>query len=245
VAIESVVNAIKTIINVTLAVIKGIWDTHGEAIMAVARNTWETILAIVDTMIKNIGDVIDAVAALIKGDWETFGDEMGAIWERSWETIKTVLSNAWDSIKTIIGSLIDSIKGAFKNVNWAGIGRSIINGIKRGVKGGVGALKGAVKAAAQAALNAAKRLLGIRSPSKAFAWVADMGIEGFVRQWEGRTPEIRDTVAGAITAAVQGASMTVDRSKTMHVNLTGNYRPQDEVTVAEDIRAVAMQYGMA
>lgn len=91
------------------------------------------------------------------------------------------------------------------------LGRNIIDGIVRGVSNGVGALVGAVKGAAQRALNAAKSLLGIHSPSKEFAWIGSMVMEG----WEQPITKGADSMAGAVGSVVDKMIGAADKGVTV------------------------------
>ena len=63
--------------------------------------------------------------------------------------------------------MVNSIKNAF-NIDWWGVGRSVIDGIARGVMETARSLARAAANAARAALDAAKSALGISSPSRVF-----------------------------------------------------------------------------
>lgn len=93
----------------------------------------------------------------------------------------------------------------------ASLGRNIIDGIIRGVSNGVGALVGAVKGAAQRALNAAKSLLGIHSPSREFAWIGSMVMEG----WEQPITKGADSMAGAVGGVVDKMIGAADKGVTV------------------------------
>ena len=67
-----------------------------------------------------------------------------------------------------IPSMVSQIKNAFTSVNWGSVGMNIIKGIASGLTGAAGAIVEAAKSAANKALDAAKRALGIHSPSRVF-----------------------------------------------------------------------------
>lgn len=76
------------------------------------------------------------------------------------------LIQARGQIFAVIKETIINVVSTFKSWNWGEIGSNIISGIARGISSGVGAIISAAQSAARAALNAAKRFLGIASPSK-------------------------------------------------------------------------------
>ena len=73
-------------------------------------------------------------------------------------------------LKTPAETAAQAVVNAFKSVMTFsagdGIGANLASGLKNGIKNGASSIASAAKSAAQSALNAAKRLLGIKSPSR-------------------------------------------------------------------------------
>ena len=61
-----------------------------------------------------------------------------------------------------------SAQGAFSGGNWGNLGYQISSGIARGISSGSSLITAAARSAAQSALTAAKKSLGIHSPSRLF-----------------------------------------------------------------------------
>ena len=82
------------------------------------------------------------------------------------------LANAIASgVSNIVGkarNIVSGIKDAFTSFDWGSIGSNIIRGIANGIAGAVGGLVNAAINAAKSAFNAAKKALGIHSPSRLF-----------------------------------------------------------------------------
>ena len=78
------------------------------------------------------------------------------------------LVKAIPSLIAKIPGMISKIVSSFLNFNWLGLGADIIKGIARGISGAVGSIINAAVSAARSAFNAAKRFLGIHSPSTLF-----------------------------------------------------------------------------
>ena len=78
------------------------------------------------------------------------------------------LLNAIPKIVAAIPSIVSSIRNSFSSIDWASIGRNIIQGIGNGLRNAASAIVDAAKDAARRALDAAKNFLGIHSPSKVF-----------------------------------------------------------------------------
>ncbi len=161
--------AIKAVVSAALAAIRAWWAEHGDAVMAVVQFMWETIQTIFQTSLTTIQLLVQAVQAAMHGDWETFGAALRAIVETIWSAVRDIFVKWFEMLKTVVRDVVESIKSAWTSVDWKGIGKNIIEGIKSGV---ISAAKGLANAAAKAAkdaLNAAKNALGIGSPSKVAA----------------------------------------------------------------------------
>lgn len=78
------------------------------------------------------------------------------------------LVKAIPSLIAKIPGMISKIVSSFLNFDWLGLGADIIKGIARGIAGAVGSIVDAAVSAARSAFNAAKRFLGIHSPSTLF-----------------------------------------------------------------------------
>lgn len=79
------------------------------------------------------------------------------------------LINAIPQLVAKIPAIFSAFKSAFTSVDWASVGREAINGIIRGIGAAASMLFDSLRNLASNALGAAKKALGIASPSKAFA----------------------------------------------------------------------------
>lgn len=85
------------------------------------------------------------------------------------EGIKSGVSNHFSSLKSTLTNVSKNIYDTIKNgKSWSGIGSAIINGIASGIKSGWSWLQSTVSSLASSLYTAAKRALGIASPSKVF-----------------------------------------------------------------------------
>ena len=137
--------------------------------MAVARNTWDTVLAIVEFVINTIKNIVAAVLAAIRGDWTGFGQALRRIVDDLFRTLLRVFTNQLNSLWRLVRQAITNIKTVWTSVDWGSLGGAIIEGIKNGISNGLDAIKDAARNAARAALDAAKGFLGISSPSRVAA----------------------------------------------------------------------------
>ena len=115
---------------------------------------------------------------------------------------KLVVRYPFDALKVNNAkNIVSGIKNAFTSINWGSIGSNIISGIANGIAGAVGGLVDAAVRAAKSAFNAAKKFLGINSPSRLFRdkigkyMALGMGV-GFEQNVP--TGDMTDSLAGAV-----------------------------------------------
>lgn len=152
-------------------------STAGQLIMAIGG-------AIIRNLPQIIASGVQLIGALVQG-----------------------LLNSIPKIVAAIPSIVASIRNSFSSIDWASIGRNIIQGIGNGLRNAASAIVEAAKDAARRALEAAKSFLGINSPSKVFEMEVGRNMalgmgEGFAKY----TPTKQ--IAAATKSATAAASST-------------------------------------
>ncbi len=143
-----------------------------------------------------------------------------------WFIIKFYFSEGWKWLVNAVKGggtmvmdwfkrMIDRIVAAFKNINWAQIGRNMILGIINGLLGGLPALVAAAARVAQSALNAIKSKLGIRSPSAEFMKLGAFSGQGF-QQGLAQTMD-PNLIARAMARPVQNMTSQQNTRNTIHM----------------------------
>lgn len=120
-------------------------------------------------LINNLPAVIESAVSILTQLIATIASHLPQLLESGISLIAELavgLIQAIPQVVAAIPQIITNIVNTFKSWNWGEIGSNIISGIASGISSGVGAIISAAQQAAQAALNAAKRFLGIASPSK-------------------------------------------------------------------------------
>lgn len=150
-------NSVNTAFGIVGGVAKNLVETGKSMIAGIkngASNTWNTVQSVFQTGVNNI-------QALFKVDW--LG--VGATVVRG---IYNGVSNIWGNVTNFFGRAVGTIKSMFINQNWFSIGSNICNGIRNGLATGANYVVQTARNVASRVLNAAKRFLGIRSPSTVF-----------------------------------------------------------------------------
>lgn len=131
----------------------------GTALMWIGR------LAMANPLIAVIS-ILAMGALYIWQNWGTLGPKFQALWSG----IRSYVLSAWNGITAYLSGLA----GQFMT-----IGAQIIDGMKAGIMSRIAGVREAISSAAGGAIDAAKRVLGIRSPSRVFAEIGAHTVAGF------------------------------------------------------------------
>jgi len=186
---------------------------------------------LVSITMATVTGILTALSQLVKGDFQ------GA-----WTTLKTTLdttikdiSGFFTTLETKVKGVMNELMGKFKEV-----GTNIATGIANGISDAAGKIADAARQAASNAYEAAKKFLGMASPSKLMRDEVGMNFsKGMALGILDGIPDVaiaaRDTAAvGAATAA-----QTVN-----NITLTANYsNVQSESSLIADARAWMMTMG--
>lgn len=185
---------IKTVFSVVKSVLsgdfKGAWDGIKKIWNNAAgwfKDIWNKIKSVFapSTVLSGVATPFSNAWNAIKAIWDAVSGYFRLIWSNIrgvFSVVKSVLSGdfrgAWEGIKSIwnnsssyFSDIVSKIFGFFKELpsKLISIGQDMIDGIKQGVQNKISSLAETVANAAKRALDAAKRALGINSPSKVFA----------------------------------------------------------------------------
>lgn len=172
----------KTLITNLASGAKSMLGAVGASADSIAQSIWNTIKT---TDWLSLGkNVITFLKDGISGMLTSVGSAGGNIAKAAWNAIKgvdwlglgkNVITFLINGVKGMIGSVASALvtlaktgMSAFLNADWIGIGKNIVKGIASGLVSAAGSIVQAAKDAANKALNAAKKALGIHSPSTAF-----------------------------------------------------------------------------
>lgn len=147
--------------------------------------------------------------------------------------------NAIPQLVSKIPQIFSAFKSAFTAIDWASVGRELINGIIRGIGAAASMLFDSLKNLAHNALNAAKNVLGIHSPSTVFRdEVGKFVPAGIAVGIEDNADVVEDAVARVGTLSVnglRGANVSNYGGITINVNGAG-----DPSVVADKVSRVIL-----
>lgn len=201
-----------------LAVLSEFWQTHGDQIVSIAQTAWDTIRGAVDVALGVVSQLMSAFTSAREGDWRGFGEKLRELWDAAWDGIKSAVTRIGPQIVSAVGSVISDAKTKFTEIDWPGIGQSIIDGVARGISGAASVVADAARRAASAALDAARGFLGIASPSAVMADqvgapMAQGLAAGFLSAMQGQgTQAIVASLSGLVGGLASVARELIDSS---------------------------------
>lgn len=240
--VKSVMSAVSAFIGDQLKQITAWWSQNGTAVIGVVKVAWAIIVGILRVAMGLIQLVFQTVWPIIVG-----------IITVAWALIKMVISTAITLILGIIGffakiftgdisgametakntfkTILANIVQIFKNVNFAEIGRNIVQGLINGIKSMAGQVGKAVAGIASAIPAKIKSFLGIHSPSRVMMELGGYTGEGFAIGLGDQLSQIKSASRDMATAAipnvkgVQPATYqpTATQAQSSPINLTLHY----------------------
>lgn len=161
-AIPTLVAHIPDIIQAIVAVFTAYnWLALGKNIIQFLGNGIKSMVSATGSAAKSVQDgIINAIKNL--------PNKLADLGKNGISSLGKAISNGISGVVSHAQNVVTGIKNAFTNLNWGSIGSNIIKGIANGIAGAVGGLVNTAINAAKSAFNAAKKALGIHSPSTLF-----------------------------------------------------------------------------
>lgn len=207
----------KSILEGVIAGMKGIFSSAKKSITGFFTNIWEGVE-------DALGINSPSKVAAEDGKNLMYGFQIGANAAKSsvGSDFKTIFSGIWNGVKTDLNDTITNNYGqnliqgvsnglnAMKNsvISMAKtVGSAISNGINRGMNDGENSIVSAAKNVAMSALNAAKKALGIRSPSRVMEEQVGLPtVQGIAQGVTKNSRILRDSITEA-TSGMKGAKI--------------------------------------
>ena len=207
----------KSILEGVIAGMKGIFSSAKKSITGFFTNIWEGVE-------DALGINSPSKVAAEDGKNLMYGFQIGANAAKSsvGSDFKTIFSGIWNGVKTDLNDTITNNYGqnliqgvsnglnAMKNsvISMAKtVGSAISNGINRGMNDGENSIVSAAKNVAMSALNAAKKALGIRSPSRVMEEQVGLPtVQGIAQGVTKNSRILRDSITEA-TSSMKGAKI--------------------------------------
>ena len=121
------------------------------------------------------------------------------------------MSNSIQNILSLVYNVVGNIQSSFYSMDWWSVGRNVGVGIYNGLSSMWNSLNNLAWNTAVSMYNNARRALGIRSPSKKFAWIGEMTMAGLGEGFEDNADYAVNKLGNVLnTLEKLGSATTID-----------------------------------
>ncbi len=216
-ALEAIRQIIPQIVSVIMEIFVSIMNTLATNLPLIANAVLNFIVSLTVTVLSNLASaipqisaqIVSIIVAIINSIAEGVPRVVNACWDfvisminGFTNTIQTKMPEVRQAVKGLVKAIIEEFKNAIKDA--VSVGGDIVSGMANGIKNGISKVTEAAKNVAKSALNAAKNLLGINSPSRAFFEVGKWSDEGMVEGLAKYSGKVEGEAVGVADGALSG-----------------------------------------
>lgn len=163
---------------------------------------------------NKISAVKDTVKNVVSGAITTIKDKVPQFLSKGKElmsNLKEGISNKLSAVKTAATDLISNVVGAMdgKNPEFASVGTNLIMGLQKGITDVAGSVVETAKGVVGSAIEGAKKLLGIKSPSRVFAEIGEYTDKGFIVGLQRYSSKVADASENVGQEAIDGVKNAI------------------------------------
>jgi len=212
--VETLVDNIDLLIDASIQLMLGLTEGLINAIPLLIEKAPTIIQKLVSAIVKNAGKLVEASFQMMNMLGKGIIDNLPKL------LVNVVKLNA---------SIIKGLESGLSDIKDMGV--NLVKGLWEGMSNNIEWIKSKVADFANKIIETAKKALGIHSPSKEFAWIGKMCIEGFDGEMEDYNPY--DTLQSSMKANKATLAMDYNAGIEMTYGHTGayDYDKQAEATV--------------
>lgn len=173
-------------------------------------NAWNTLKTNTAQAWTNIKSSVSTAVSNLRTDTTTKVNGIRTTVQTAWTSLSSATSSAWSGIQSSVMGKWNALKSSMQSTSWYSVGSNICSGIASGINAGWSWLTSRVSSLASSLLSAAKRALGIRSPSRVFR--DEVGENIGLGIAEGVT-DTKANVLKAVSSVAQSATDGIEGSK--------------------------------
>lgn len=224
----SALSSIAPTIGPALAAVGEFGATLGQQLAPIIGQLKPIVEVVFGVLGAVIGTVLGVATGLIRGFSAVLrGDFGGAL---TW--IRTAASTAWSAISGVFSSALNGIRGALSGAvsQFVSLGSNLMSGLWRGITSVAGRIVQSVVNTVTNAVNAAKRALGIHSPSTVFAAIGTNTGLGLVEGLRDITGKVATASERMVAAAIPSSAPTIDLTA-IATPATASTVPTQQITI--------------
>ena len=226
----------------------------GKSIPNIISNMWNSIKGFFSGGISACINFVKNLVSTGTSNFNTLRTFGANAFQALWSVAKTMMSNLLSAVTSNIRQVPTTVKNfmtqavnVIKNINLVQVGRDMIQGLINGIKGMASNVVGAINGVVSGAVNAAKKALGINSPSKVFTqfgrWTGEglaIGIDDENNRVTKASKRLASSVIGAYNANLKPSNVLLSNNRNSlkmgDTNITINAsRPLSPYETAKEI----------
>lgn len=234
---EVIGNAAPTFINAMVKLMLSLLKATDKVAPKIVDTVWKLVLKIADRVADGYPKLVDAGLRMITGILDGIAKNIGKVVTTATTVIVAFINAIGNNLPRVaqagadlIIKFIDSITASINNnagrmrSSGQALAFAIVDGMTGGLLSGASRVINSAVSMASGALNAAKRALGIASPSKEFYKIGRFANQGFARGLSGGSKdEVRaatKTMKGLLTDVIRSSSQDIKEAEARLKELT-------------------------
>ena len=145
-----------------------VWSAKASGFQSAGKSTGAAIISGIGSQQSSLKLSVASMATGAINVWSAKDNSFKAAGASSAAYLAKGISGGASGVSGAASSIAYSAQSAMQIGGWYNLGYNISSGVASGVRGGSSLITAAAKSAAQSALSAAKRALGVHSPSRVF-----------------------------------------------------------------------------
>ena len=250
--VEGCVQTIPEIIETAVVVMNNFLSSIQGELPDVIDAAFDIMLSLIDGLIDMLPELLSAAAYLVVALNAKIIEHLPEFAMLGWKLILKIIegiAGATLSAVQAVADLTNDLLDKFADVDWSTVGWDILRGINDGIMAGWDWLVNKARNLADSLFTAAKRALGIASPSKKGKWLGQMFDEGVGAGVDDGHDDVIGKVKNLSTTMAESFALDVNynmpdaadaaRDMTANIGMTATTGTTIEVPVSIDGREVA------
>lgn len=250
--VEGCVKTIPEIIETAVVVMNNFLSSIQGELPNVIDAAFDIMLSLIDGLIDMLPELLSAAAYLVVALNAKIIEHLPEFAALGWKLILKLIegiAGATLSAVQAVADLTNDLLDKFSDVDWSTVGWDILRGINDGIMAGWDWLVNKAQNLADSLFTAAKRALGINSPSKKGKWLGRMFDEGLGAGVDDGHDDVIGKVKNLSTTMAESFALDVNynmpdvsraaRDMTANIGMTATTGTTIEVPVSIDGREVA------
>lgn len=207
--------------------IPNIIKNFGKSAVSLFTNMWSSIKGFFSGGITACLNFVKNLLTGAKTNFNTLKTFGANTFQALWSVAKTMMSNLLKSVisnikqvPTNVRNFMNDAVNTLKGINLFEIGKNMIQGLVNGIKNMAGDVVGAIGSVVKGGIDAAKKKLGINSPSKVFTqfgkWTGEglaIGIDSENTRVTKASKGLSNSVIGGYNANLKGIKTTINSAQ--------------------------------